>query len=115
MLHRRANKINRFHERCLRIIYNGKTSTFKKQVENGVNSCFKIYSTEPSILNDPDFSNKLKEIIVNDLIEALKSKLLDEFMPYMKVFIKEELRFRKQENDLVNSNTEIIKSLEKEL
>ena len=36
-------------------------------------------------------------------------------MPYIKVFIKEELRFRKQENDLVNSNTEIIKSLEKEL
>ena len=35
MLHRRANKINRFHERCLRIIYNSKTSTFKKQVENG--------------------------------------------------------------------------------
>ena len=36
-------------------------------------------------------------------------------MPYIKVFIKEELRFCKQENDLVNSNTEIIKSLEKEL
>ena len=36
-------------------------------------------------------------------------------MPYIKVFIKEELRFRKQENDLVNGNTEIIKSLEKEL
>ena len=36
-------------------------------------------------------------------------------MPYIKIFIKEELKFSKQENDLVNSNTEIIKSLEKEL
>ena len=35
-------------------------------------------------------------------------------MPYIKIFIK-ELKFSKQENDLVNSNTEIIKSLEKEL
>ena len=42
-------------------------------------------------------------------------KLLDEFMPYIKTFIKKELKFSKQENDLVNSNTEIIKSLEKEL
>ena len=36
-------------------------------------------------------------------------------MPYIKIFIKKELKFNKQENDLVNSNTEIIKSLEKEL
>ena len=33
----------------------------------------------------------------------------------MKIFIKEKLKFSKQENDLVNSNTEIIKSLKKEL
>ena len=73
--------------------------------------------------NDSDFSNKSIENIGNnltgtqsneDLIEALKSKLLDEIMPYIKIFIK-ELKFSKQENDLVNSNTEIIKSLEKEL
>ena len=36
-------------------------------------------------------------------------------MPYVKFLIKEELKFSKQENGLVNSNTEIIKSLEKEL
>ena len=36
-------------------------------------------------------------------------------MPYIKTFIKEELKFDKKENDLVNSNTEIIKSLKKEL
>ena len=36
-------------------------------------------------------------------------------MPYTKIFIKEELKISKQENHLVNSNTEIIKSLEKEL
>ena len=36
-------------------------------------------------------------------------------MSYIKIFIKEELKFSKQENDLVNNNTEIIKSFEKEL
>ena len=36
-------------------------------------------------------------------------------MPYIKIFVKEELKFSKQENDLVNNNTEIIKPLEKEL
>ena len=35
-------------------------------------------------------------------------------MPYIKIFRKEELKFSKHVNDLVNSNTEIIKSLEKE-
>ena len=35
MCHGRAlnNKINRLHERCLRIIYNDKTSTFKELLE----------------------------------------------------------------------------------
>ena len=35
MCHSRAlnNKINRLHERCLRIIYNHKTSTFKELLE----------------------------------------------------------------------------------
>ena len=96
----------------------------KKQAKNGVNSYFKIYSTDPATFNDSDFSNKLNENIGNDptdtqsnedLIEALKSKLLDEIMPHIKILIKEELRFSKEENDIVNSNTEIIKSLEKEL
>ena len=50
-----------------------------------------------------------------DPIKTLKYKLLDEFMSYIKIFIKGELKFSKQENDLVNSNTESIKSLEKEL
>ena len=49
-----------------------------------------------------------------DLIEALRSKMLDEFKPYVKIFVQEELKFSKQENDLVNSNTKIVKSLEKE-
>ena len=75
-------------------------------------------------MNNSDFSTKSNENIGNnltgkqsneDLIEALKSKLLDEFKPYIRIFIKGELKFSKQENDLVNSNTEIIKSLEKEL
>ena len=36
-------------------------------------------------------------------------------MPYTNIFIKEELKISKQENYLVDSNTEIMKSLEKEL
>ena len=70
------------------LLENGK---LKNKPKNGVNSYFKIYSTDPAILNDSDFSNKSNENIENDLngiqsneglIEALKSKLLDEFMPY---------------------------------
>ena len=89
-----------------------------------MNSYFQIYSTDPAILNYSNFSNKSNENIGNDLngtqsnedlIEALKSKLLYEIMPYIKILLKEELKFCKRENDLVNSNTEIIKSLEKEL
>ena len=36
MCHSRAknNKINRLHERCLRIIYNDKVSTFEQLLEN---------------------------------------------------------------------------------
>ena len=36
-------------------------------------------------------------------------------MPYIKILIKEKIKFSKQENDIVNSNKEIIKSLEKVL
>ena len=97
----------------------------KQKLKNKLkNSYFKIYSTEPAILNDSNFSNKSNENIGNDhngtqsnedLIGALKSKLLHEFMPYTNIFIKEEVKISKQENYLVDSNTEIIKSLEKEL
>ena len=99
------------------------TRKWKSKPENGVNSYFKIFSTDPAILNNSNFSNKSSQNIRNDLtstqsnddvIEALKSKLLDEVMSYIKIFIKEELKISKQENDLVNSNTEITKSLEKE-
>ena len=105
----------------IRIPLNAVSDTYSK-MENGVNSYFKTYLTDPAILNDSSFCSKSNENIGNDitgtksnedLIEALKSKLLDEFMPYIKIFIKQELKFSKQENDLVNSNTEIIKSLEK--
>ena len=47
-------------------------------------------------------------------MEALKFNLLDEFMPDIKFFIKEELKFSKREIDLVNNNTLIMKSLERE-
>ena len=106
-----------------RIRYLLENEKLKNNPKNGVNSYFKIYSTDPAIFNDFD-SNKSNENIGNDptdtqskedLIEALKSNLLDESMPHIKILIKEELKFGKEENDIVNSNTEIIKSLEKEL
>ena len=44
MSHSRAlnNKINRLHERCLRIIYNDKTSTFKELLEKDILSPYTI-------------------------------------------------------------------------
>ena len=99
----------------------------KHKIPNEFSICnYSNVNTEIIFLleNYSDFSKKSNENIGNDLtgtqsnedlIEALKSKLLDEIMPYIKILIKEELKFSKQENDLVNSNTEIIKSLEKEL
>ena len=96
----------------------------KNKSNNGVNSYLLIYSTDPGILNDSNIYNKSNDNIENDLtgtqsnedlIEALKSKLLNEFMSYIKIFTKEELKFRKQENYVVNSNTEVIKYLVKEL
>ena len=117
-----ADKDKDFTECRIRyLLENGK---LKNKPKNGVNSYFKIYSTDPAIFNDSDFSNKSNENNGNDstdtqsnedLIEALKSKLLDAIMPHTKILIKEELKFSKEEIDLVNSNTEIIKSLEKEL
>ena len=73
--------------------------------KNGANSYFEIYSTDPAILNDSNFSSKSNDKIGNDftgkqsnedLIGTLKSKLLDEFMPYIKILIKEELKFSKK-------------------
>ena len=114
-------KDKHFIECCIRyLLENGK---LKNKPKNRVNSYFKIYSTDPAILDDSGFSNKSNENIGNDLtgtqsnkdlIEALKSKLLDEIVPYIKIFIKEELKFCKQENDLANSDTKIKRSLEKE-
>ena len=46
------------------LLENGK---LKNKPKNGVNSYFKIYSTDPAILNDSDFSNKSNENIGNDL------------------------------------------------
>ena len=80
-----------------RIRYLLEHGKIKNKPNNGVNSYFKIYSTDPALLNDSDFSNKSNDNIGNnltgtqsneDLIEALKSKLLDEFMPYIKIFKK---------------------------
>ena len=107
-----------------RIRYLLENAKLKNKPKNEVYSNFKICSTDPAILTDSNFSNKWNDNNGNglngtqsneDLIEALKSKLLDEFMSYIKIFMKEELKFGKQKNHLDNCNTEIIKSYEKEL
>ena len=86
-LHANTGKDKDFIEDRIRyLLQNGR---LKSKPKNGVNSYFKIYSTDPAILNDSDFSNKSNDNIGNDLtgtqsnedlIEALKSKLLDEFI-----------------------------------
>ena len=72
----------------------------KHKIPNEFSICnYSNVNTEIIFLleNYSDFSKKSNENIGNDLtgtqsnedlIEALKSKLLDEFMPYIKVFIK---------------------------
>ena len=46
------------------LLENGK---LKNKPNNAVNSYFKIYSTDPAILNDSDFSNKSNENVGNNL------------------------------------------------
>ena len=93
-----TDKDKDFIEDC--IWYLLENTKLKNKPKNGISSYFKIYLTDPAILNDSDFSNKLNDNIRNDLtgtqsnedlIEALKSKLLDKIMPYIKTLIKEEL------------------------
>ena len=93
---------------------NNNSTDFSKSI-NGLNSYFKVYST------DFDFSNKSNDHIEKDLscaqsnedlIKALKHKLLDELMPHIKIFVKEQVKFSKQED---HSSIIIIESLEKEL
>ena len=72
----------------------------KHKIPNEFSICnYSNVNTEIIFLleNYSDFSKKSNENIGNDLtgtqskedlIEALKSKLLDEFRPYIKVFIK---------------------------
>ena len=48
------------------LLHNGK---LKNKSKNGVNSYFKIYSTEHAILNDSDFSSKSSGNVVSDLTE----------------------------------------------
>ena len=40
----------------------------------------------------------------------MKSKLIDELMPHIKIFVKEKLKSFKQENEINNSNREFIKN-----
>ena len=63
-------------------------------VKIGLTSNFKIYSTDPAILNDSDLSSKSNDNIENHLpctqynealIKALNSKLLDKLMPHIKI------------------------------
>ena len=48
---------------------NGK---LKNKPNNGIKSYFKIYSTDPAILSDSDFTNKLNENIGNDITSTGK-------------------------------------------
>ena len=86
-LNLKADKDKDFIDSRIRyLLENGK---LKSKPRNGV-------FIDPAILNYSDFSNKSNGNIGNeltdtqsneDLIEASKSKLLCEFMPYIKIFM----------------------------
>ena len=71
MCHSRTNnrKMNRLHERCLRIIYDDKQSSFIKLLENG-NSVF-IHQRNLQILAIEMFkvSNGLSPVLMNDIFQ----------------------------------------------
>ena len=46
--HTKNNKINRLHERCLRLIYNDKKSSFEQLLE--INSSFSVHDRNPRAL-----------------------------------------------------------------
>ena len=61
------NKINRIHERCLRIIYNGKKSTFYEFLEK--DGSVSIHKRNLRFLSCEMF--KLKRVMVTELIKDL--------------------------------------------
>ena len=87
-----SDKDKDYIEYCIRYqLENGK---LKNKPKNGVNSYFRIYSTDSAILNDSDFSNKSNGNIGNNLtvmqsneglIETLKSKPSEQFIPCIKI------------------------------
>ena len=71
MCHSRTNnrKINRLHERCLRIIYNDKQSSFIKLLEKG--NFMSIHQRNPQILAIEMFkvSNGLSTVLMIDIFK----------------------------------------------
>ena len=94
-LNANTDRDNNFIKNRMRyLLENGKS---EKQVKNKINTYFKIYSTDPAILNDYGFSNKLNNHIKNgltctqsnkDLFEILKCKLVNKLKSQIKIFIK---------------------------
>ena len=71
MCHSRAlnNKINRLHERCLRIIYNDKTSTFKELLEKDNSVSIHYRNIQALAIEMHKAANGMSPEIMNEIFQ----------------------------------------------
>ena len=71
MCHGRAlnNKINRLHERCLRIIYNDKTSTFKELLEKDNSVSIHYRNIQALAIEMHKAANGMSPEIMNEIFQ----------------------------------------------
>ena len=72
MYHSRAlnNKINRLHERCLRIIYNDKTSTFKELLEKDNSISIHYRNIQALVIKMYKVANGMSLEIMNEIFQV---------------------------------------------
>ena len=78
MCHGRAinNKINRLHERCLRIIYNDKTSTFKELLEKDNSVSIHYRNIQALAIEMYKVANGMAPEIMNEIFKSLEKNLI---------------------------------------
>ena len=78
MCHSRAlnNKINRLHERCLRIIYNHKTSTFKELLEKDNSVPIHCRNIQALAIEMYKVVNGMAPEIMNEIFKRLEKNLI---------------------------------------
>ena len=71
MFHSRVlnNKINRPHERCLRIVYNDKTSTFNEHLEKDNSVYIHYRNTQALVIETSKVANGMSPVIMNEIFQ----------------------------------------------